>query len=361
MSELEELETKANSGDADAMFQLGVAYAFGRGVVINLDEALHWLKKAAWLGHKDAMCVLNEVGIKLKWKRRLINGLKCFVRLILVIPVLLAAWNKIKRLVKDHPFKSGAVGVGLLALIFLSFCIYDITNRGIVTSVDQKSGDVKIITLPGGALMEMVYCEPGTFETVVPTYSENRFYFFNKTRRNVTLTKGFWLGKYPVSQEQWKSVMGGSASIKGGVWGYECQEFIDKLNSHSGYGARFPTEAEWEYACLAGLRWWNILKDDKPYLVDYRNAWGFVDMLNGDKELCEDLAVARDDDPDLSRVNPLGAKFKRYLSGEFKCHYRVWRGKLRGILGTELRGAMWEYENQGSFRLCCSAKIQKKD
>lgn len=37
MSEMEELERKANSGDAEAAFQLGKAYAFGHGVELSIE------------------------------------------------------------------------------------------------------------------------------------------------------------------------------------------------------------------------------------------------------------------------------------------------------------------------------------
>ena len=43
MSEVEALENKAKNGDAEAMYQLGKAYAFGDGVDMDPKEALYWL------------------------------------------------------------------------------------------------------------------------------------------------------------------------------------------------------------------------------------------------------------------------------------------------------------------------------
>ena len=63
MSDIEELEKKSNAGDAEAMFQLGVAYAFGNEVDISLDKTLFWLKNAAQVGHSTAAIVLKEVGL----------------------------------------------------------------------------------------------------------------------------------------------------------------------------------------------------------------------------------------------------------------------------------------------------------
>ncbi len=59
---LEKLLKGALTGDAEAMFQLGTMYAFGNGVAVDLDEALHWLKKAASRGHMIASEVLKDIG-----------------------------------------------------------------------------------------------------------------------------------------------------------------------------------------------------------------------------------------------------------------------------------------------------------
>ena len=68
--------------------------------------------------------------------------------------------------------------------------------------------------------------------------------------------KDFYLGKYEVSQGQWKRVMGGNPSnfkesdenpIELVSWN-DAQEFIRRLNQMSGKSYRLATEAEWEYA-----------------------------------------------------------------------------------------------------------------
>ena len=105
--------------------------------------------------------------------------------------------------------------------------------------------------------IEMVWIPPGTFTMGSPSGEEGRL--DNERQHQVTLTKGFWLGKYEVTQAQWESVMGSNPShfkgrdlpVEQVSWN-DCQEFIRKLNARGEGGFRLPTEAEWEYACRAG-------------------------------------------------------------------------------------------------------------
>ncbi len=71
---------------------------------------------------------------------------------------------------------------------------------------------------------------------------------------------GYWLGKYEVTQGQWKRVMGsnppyfkkGDSHPVGKVSWNDVQDYIRKLNNKGGAQFRLPTEAEWEYACRSG-------------------------------------------------------------------------------------------------------------
>jgi formylglycine-generating enzyme required for sulfatase activity len=74
--------------------------------------------------------------------------------------------------------------------------------------------------------------------------------------------EGFWLGRYEVTQAQWRRVMGANpTSLKraperavANVSWREVQQYLRRLNGGTGAGYRLPSEAEWEYACRSGGR-----------------------------------------------------------------------------------------------------------
>jgi hypothetical protein len=73
--------------------------------------------------------------------------------------------------------------------------------------------------------------------------------------------KNFEIGKYEVTQAEWRAVMGSSPSdnkncgdncpVENVSWD-DTQIFIQKLNASRGKQYRLPTEAEWNYACYGG-------------------------------------------------------------------------------------------------------------
>jgi RNA polymerase sigma factor (sigma-70 family) len=108
--------------------------------------------------------------------------------------------------------------------------------------------------------MKFVWIAPGNFMMGTPKGEERGDVVHDETQHKVTLTRGFYMGVYPVTQEQWQEVMGNNPGrFKGEknlpvdtVSWQDCQEFVKKLREKDKKPYRLPTEAEREYACRAG-------------------------------------------------------------------------------------------------------------
>ena len=163
--------------------------------------------------------------------------------------------------------------------------------------------------------MEMIFCPPGTFMMGSPTTETGREW--DETQHPVTLTNGFYLGKYEVTQAQYQTIMNGNpaglsadpSAFKGNnrpverVSWEDAQIFLTQLNAieqtagrlPNGWKYVLPTEAQWEYVCRAGTTtaysWGNDINssranynhgNDANQTVNVgqyaANPWGFFDM-----------------------------------------------------------------------------------
>jgi uncharacterized protein (TIGR02996 family) len=115
----------------------------------------------------------------------------------------------------------------------------------------------RTVALGGGVEIGFAWLPPGSFVMGSPPNEKRRSK--DEPRHRVTLSRGFWLGVYPVTQAQWHAVLGSNPSkFKGNdlpvetVSWDDCQEFCHRLSARDGRRYRLPSEAQWEYACRAG-------------------------------------------------------------------------------------------------------------
>ena len=173
---------------------------------------------------------------------------------------------------------------------------------------------------------EMVRVDGGTFQM-----GSNSGDSDEKPVHSVSLNT-FYIGKYEVTQKQWRDVMGSdppNLNFKGcdqcpveRVSWDDIQEYLKKLNSKTSKNYRLPTEAEWEYAARGGkqskgytysgsndlkaVAWYTDNSDSKTHPVGTKNAneLGIYDMSGNVWEWCSDW---KGEYSSASQQNPIGA------------------------------------------------------
>ena len=198
--------------------------------------------------------------------------------------------------------------------------------------------------------LEMVLVPAGKFVMGSPKKEDGRD--DDEAQHEVTLTKSYYMGKYEVTQEQWKAVMGKNPSYSKNAkypvtdvsWN-DCQEFIKKLNAKTDGGYRLPTEAEWEYACRAGTSTAYSFGDEitpkdanlryseigKPIEVgSYNpNAFGLYDMHGNVWEWCEDWKVNYPKGAVTDPKGPAKGEYRVLRGGSFVSHASTARSSNR--------------------------------
>ena len=250
--------------------------------------------------------------------------------------------------------------------------------------------------------IQMVFVKGGCYP-MGDTFGDG---YANEKPVHEVCVSNFYIGKYEVTQGQWKMVMGSNPSDFIKDCGNDCpvarvswndiQEFIRKLNSESGKNYRLPTEAEWEYAARSGGKkqkysgtntyknlddyaWYDSNSGGRIHPVGQKrpNDLGIYDMSGNAWEWCNDW-YRRNYYSQSTRNNPIGPSsgsvekrdtkydresdlsIQRIFPGikldPFSGPYRVMRG---GAWDSEPKSVRASYRDEGffaGFRLSVSAQ-----
>ena len=214
-----------------------------------------------------------------------------------------------------------------------------------------------------GVKLGMVKIPAGTFMMGSPKNELGRF--DDEKQHQVILSKDYYLGKYPVTQIQWHAMMGNNPSkFKGDnnrpvetVSWNEAKEFCDELNKrYAGklpYGYKFdlPTEAQWEYACRAGIKTalnsgnnlqheyscrhltkvaWYLENNTHSVGQKRTNAWGLCDMHGNVYEWCRDWYGDYGNDAVTDPAGPQSGSRRVCRGGSWNFVARKCRSACRG-------------------------------
>jgi len=223
---------------------------------------------------------------------------------------------------------------------------------------------------------DMLWVSPGSFLMGLKTHRLGQ--------RKVTLSKGFYLSKYEVTQGQWKRLMGSNPSKFKGAdlpvdtisWN-DAMKFCEKLTEverlagrlPAGMAYLLPTEAQWEYACRAGTNtaysWgnelgsgdacWNPRYDNNQTMSVgsfLPNRWGFYDMHGNVQEWCSDWYADQSIGPVTDPTGPIYGEMRVYRGGHWATS-----GSLSWMLrsGARINGWPSASDESSGFRLSLRA------
>ena len=187
----------------------------------------------------------------------------------------------------------------------------------------------------------MDWIQAGIFDMGSPSDEEGRD--SDERRLRVTISKGFYMGRYPVTQAQWETVMQYNPSASSDhpdspvemVSWNDCQVFINTLNQMDLGTFRLPTEAEWEYACRAGTwsrfywgddldgsaigqyAWYSGNSDSQTKEVGLKlpNQANLFDMSGNVWEWCQDYFGAYPEEPQIDPTGPEDGTYRVFRGG----------------------------------------------
>jgi len=267
-----------------------------------------------------------------------------------------------------------------------------INNNGTEIKRITKNANYFGEDLGDGVTLEMVAIPGGTFIMGSPENEEG--YHSSESPQHQVTVPPFFMGKYPVTQKQWKAVAalekvnidlksdpsrfkGDNLPVERVSWN-DAQEFCARLSRMANKTYRLPTEAEWEYACRGGTTTpfycgetisTDLANYNGNYIYgqgqkgEYRekttkvgifpaNPFGLYDMCGNVWEWCEDgLHENYINAPtDGSAWTSLSTEYMLLRGGSWSFNARYCRAAARYGLSRDDRNRIYGFRVVSSFR-----------
>jgi formylglycine-generating enzyme required for sulfatase activity len=269
----------------------------------------------------------------------------------------------------------GAALVVFIGLVLMVWWSGRSSDESVLESTSLPSEEKPVRTAENIKMdLEMVLVEGGTFMMGCTSEQGNDCFDREKPAHRVEVGD-FHIGRYEVTQAQWKMVMGSNPSYFEGddlpvasVSWNDVQEFIRLLNEQTGKRYRLPTEAEWEYAARGGnkskgykysgsnyvddVAWYYGNSGDKAHPVGTKraNELGLHDMSGNVWEWCRDWLDSYVDSAQVNPGGPSAGSARVMRGGSWGGVAQYARSAIRNRIGPDVR------DGHFGFRLAASAQ-----
>jgi formylglycine-generating enzyme required for sulfatase activity len=253
---------------------------------------------------------------------------------------------------------SSSIGVTTkeVQLQIFTFETVTVNHRGkIINRETNQQARYFTEKLAKGIALEMVYIPGGTFLMGAPKEEEGSR--DNERPQHQVTIPPFFMGKYPVTQKQWRAVAalpqinrklnpnpsrfeGYDLPVEKISW-YDCAEFCARLSAYTKRDYRLPSESEWEYACRAGTTTpFHFGETISTEVANYNGEYTYGSGSKGEKR---------------KQTTPVGSFHVANAFGLFDMHGNVWEWCAdeyhQNYDGAPVDGSAWNSNNENDRML----------
>jgi formylglycine-generating enzyme required for sulfatase activity len=237
-----------------------------------------------------------------------------------------------------------------------TFETVSVDSDGEIIDRHQSAADCLTESLGAGVTLDMVSIPGGTF-----MMGDDRHHQDERPLHQVTVPP-FYMGKYPITQAQYRSIMGDNAGFGVGAdypiekisW-QDAIEFCTKLSQLTGKTYTLPSEAQWEYACRAGTNTaFHFGETITPDLANYNGDFPYGGAPKGEnRERATPVGSFPANGFGLSDMHGnvwewcLDGYQPSYLDAPTDGSARVDLSDIEGNLKRVMRGGAWDYVAKG--------------